>query len=244
MLKHLRRAAGAALLGLAAAITASPVSAAIVTGRWDPSLPQGVFPGLGWTTTINLQVSNDCTSGAVSLPYIVDIFGSSFGCKANPFAATSPFSILSAQVGIYNLSNAVIEDVLTFNVSSFTPILLNLGTGGAITYLLSLTDSNPVRGGIPSDGNYDFKLSLPGSTPAIKYEPLTGGGFITATAPPTQTDFTVNYVASPDAVIAATSLKVGQTVFTDVPEPGSRALVWLALGAAGIASSRRRRHDT
>lgn len=248
MINHLRRTAGAAFFALALAIMATSASAKVlVTGRWDPDLPQPPFDNLGWTATINLGVSEDCIGGAESLPYIVNIFGRSFGCKENPLLSTDPFSILSAEVGIYDLTSNLIIDVLTFNPGSFKPFLLDLNTSGDITYLLSLTDSDAVRTEfLAMDGKaYDFKLSLPGAAPAVKYraEDATGK-FTLAPGVPKETDFGISFVSSLSeeaAVLANTKLQVGQTVFTAVPEPGSLALVALAIGAAGFASSRRPR---
>ncbi|KPF50490.1 hypothetical protein IP80_03310 [beta proteobacterium AAP65] len=231
-------------MGLSAFALAPLASAAIVTGNWDPALPQGSFPGLGWTATINLKISDDCRQGAQSLPFIVNLFGRSFGCNENPFDSSSRFSILSAEVGIYDLNTFVIKDVLRFNPSSFSPLLLNLDPGVSISYLLSLTDSNPVQGTIDATDNFEFRLSLPGDAPALKYRAFgSSGGFITAPERPTETGYAVNDDSAQAAVLATTRLEKGQAVFNAVPEPGSLLLALLALAAAGAAaggSARRR----
>ena len=239
-------AVGAALLSLAAIGMASNASAAIVTGSWDPALPNPPFVNLGWTTTINLKVDNDCSSGARSLPFIVNVFGRSFGCGLNPLSASSPFSILSAEIGIYDLTSNLVVDVLRFAPASFRPLLMNLAPGGVINALFSLTDSNPVRGTIDRTDDYEFRLALPGAAPRIKYRAFgTGNSFATAPGVPTETEFAINLDDSPAAqqrIIDATRLEINQPLFNAVPEPGSVALVLLALGAAGAAASRRARH--
>jgi hypothetical protein len=237
MIKNIRPVARTALLGLAGFALAPLASAAIVTGNWDPALPQGSFPGLGWTATINLKISDDCRQGAQSLPFIVNLFGRSFGCNENPFDSSARFSILSAEVGIYDLNTFVIKDVLRFNASSFTPVLLNLDPGTSISYLLSLTDSNRVQGTIDATDDFEFRLSLPGDAPALKYRAFgTTGPFITAPERPTETGYQVNDDSAQASVLATTRLEKGQAVFNAVPEPGSLALALLALGAAGAAA--------
>ena len=246
MFKTSLRTFGAAILSLAAIASAPTASAAIVTGSWDPALPNPPFDNLGWTTTINLKVDDRCSAGAQSLPAIVNVrvFGKSFGCRESPLLATSLFSILSAEIGIYDLGTNRIVDVLTFIPASFTPLFLDLGVGGAIEFLFSSTDSNSVQGDIARTSNFQFKLALPGNAPRITYrERLIGGGFggdfTTAAGMPTETEFSINPNSLQDQVLQRTALEVGALVFS-VPEPGSFALVGLALAAAGLSASRRR----
>ena len=241
MFPSLAKFASAAVFGLAVVVTAPSASAAIVTGNWDPALPNPPFDNLGWTTTINLSVSDDCATGVAS-QWIVNVLGRSFGCRSNPFLSSSPFTILSAEIGLYDLGSRVIVDVLRFSPSSFTPFLTNLGPGGEINFLWSLTDSNAVRGNIDRTDDFDFKLSLPGAAPAIQYRAVGAtGAFTTDPERPLETAFAINPNSAQASVIAATRLEVGQAVFNVVPEPGSLALALLALGAACGAAGRRTR---
>lgn len=247
MFKSSLRAVGAAILSLAA-ISAAPIaSAAIVTGSWDPALPNPPFVNLGWTTTINLKVADGCSAGPQSLPFIVNVFGRSFGCRTNPLAATSLFSILSAEIGIYDLTSNLIVDVLRLSPTSFNPVLLDLdplpGGGIRIDYLLSTTESNAVRGTIARTNGFEFRLALPGEAPRIQYRAfgVAGVGFVTAPGVPTETAFAINPDSAQANVLSTTRLEVNQQVFNAVPEPGSMALALLALIAAGTSASRRRR---
>lgn len=241
MSRRMRNLVGVGLLGVAAAVVAPLASAAIVTGSWDPALPDPPFDNLGWTTTINLKISDDCSAGPQSLPFIINILGQSFGCLSNPALPSSAFSILSAEIGIYDLTSLRIIDVLRFDPTAFDLFLLDLEGSGAISYLLSFTDSNTVSGSVAGrTSGFDFRLSLPGSAPAIQYRVGSSGGFTTDPTRPTETAFAVNADSDQAAIIAQTRLNVDDRVFNAVPEPGSLALALLALGAAGASGAARR----
>jgi hypothetical protein len=249
-------AAAAALLGAAGFFgVAQNASAAIVTGSWDPPLP-AAFGNFGWTATVNVKVAENCGVGTPSTPTqpltMVNFLGVSFGCNGNAFPVVSAFQILSAEVGIYDLSTNVILDVLRFNTSSFNASLfavLGLGSEGEIQFLQTATPSNILRSGLTYDGGcqYDFRLALPGSNPEIRYRAAAGVGadcagstssFTPGTAPITATRFAVNPTTAQTTVLATTRLEVGQRVF-GVPEPSSLLLAALALGLAGTVGIRR-----
>ena len=237
---------GAALVGLSALVTSSTASAAIVTGNWDPKLPQN-FGNYGWTATINVAVDPDCAVGQQALN-IVNVLGLSFGCNANVLVPESAFRILSAEVGIYDWTTKVLVDVLRFNPASFGAFVygeLQLGPTGAIRSLQTLLPSNSQRSAITyADGRrYDFRLALPGGDPALEYRRANAGffdSFTRATEPVTDRLFSVNTTQTEAQVVAATRLEIGQTVFS-VPEPGTLGLVGFALAALGLGASRRSR---
>ncbi len=239
-------------LGLAAVATAPLASAAIVTGSWDPALPDPPFDNLGWSTTINISVLPQCTrddgtTNGLLLNY--KLFGYNFRCEGRLPSGELPFDILSAQIGIYDLVTMRYIDVLTFDPDHFIPAAVEIDPGEGegevvISYLLSLNDSNAVRGtaGVERTEDFVFKLDLPGAAPAIKFKAFGGsGGFTTGTEVPTQTQFAINPDSALQDVLAATRLEVGDSVFTgQIPEPGSLALALLALVAAGATAHRRR----
>lgn len=243
VIKSVAKFASSAILSLAAMMAAPTASAAIVTGNWDPtlsSLNAGQFNGLGWTTRINVSVDDSCVADDGSSPIILNrtvrIFGIRFTCR-NPVPllnlAGSPFSILSAELGFYGLDDGILRRVFTLNPTSFTPEILLLGEGSEILFLRSSTNSNVV-----SYLGYDFQLGLPGLAPQLLYRDRnsTNPRFTAATDPITATQFSV--VGNGNA---PAPLSPGQLVFSFVPEPGSTALVLLALVAAGAAGSRRPR---
>ena len=239
-MKSLGKRIGAVALVLAAAFVAqTSAQAAIVTGKWDPALPNPPFNGLGWTSTINFSVPQDCLDSTAG--FKINLFGHSFGCKTNPFAATPAITVLSAQAGIYDLGTHTLQDVLTFDPASLVLFLVQIDVNGELTYFVSFNPSNAVQGGIAADDSYDFRLTLNGPTPGIQYS-LTGTNqFSTASAPSTETAFVTTPGDDPQTqqtVIENTKLKVGDLVF-DVPEPASLPLAMLAL--TGVWALRRRR---
>ena len=241
------RRIGAAVLGLAAAIAAVPSAhAAIVSKSWDPSF-NPVLPtdsNLGWMASINFFVPNDCIGGGGVTT--LNFLGITFGCGGVDIPGVS---VLSAQVGIYDLSHPIDDlsdpttliDVLTFDATTVLSTLsfTTIDGSGDITNFLSFGTSNAVGGNLARDACL-FRIALNAldgrwtPSPRIEYNCDDGAGWVKSTdmPDPDKTTFKLwDEGTSVDEVLAVTELKV-------VPEPASLALALLAL--TGVWALRRR----
>lgn len=233
------------MLGMAAVFgCTAPASAAIVTGSWDPAFgASSPFPTLGWLTTINFFVPNQCFTSNTGPG--VSIFGNSHSCGGTTENPAPPIKVLSAEVGLYSLATNKIVDVLTFDPLSLPLTLLKSDPNNLLIFFLASDLSNVVRGGVSSDpaftsllSPYQFRLRLNGSLPELQYGIAPGGDWVKATSP-TLVGQSIDLDDShKDAILGITALSVGQQAIP-IPEPTSVALVLLALVAGGVASRRR-----
>ena len=242
MKKSFRNQVTAAVVGLAAVFGGTPpASAAIVTGSWDPAFGPGPLQDLGWLTTINFFVPNQCFTSNTGPG--ISIFGNSHSCGGTTENPAPQIKVLSAEVGLYSLATNKIVDVLTFDPLSLPLTLLKSDQNDLLIFFLASQLSNVVQGGVPSDqdfsallSQYQFRLRLNGSLPELQYGRVPDGAFVKATSP-TLVGQSIDLDDShTNAILTSTALRVGSLA---IPEPTSVALVLLALVAGGLASRRR-----
>jgi PEP-CTERM motif len=247
-----------AAIGLAAAISTSTASAAIVTGSWDPAFEDGSpLAGLGWTATVNLYVPDRCIVQSVPAGFVVNLFGVSLGCGPefswNPLAyLAAEIKVVSAEVGIYDVQTGgpdALLDVLRFD-SSTLPIQV-LGFDDSVnepTFYIGGT-STAVWGSQSRTDDCQFKLSLndaenlPTTATSAPFVFYACGGATQFTRSNTRPEKTVySYVLNSgpnddvaNRIKAATRLEV---TANDVPEPGTFTMALLALSLAGLIGRR------
>ncbi len=245
MIKDIRSFVGRLGLGLVAAAAAPLASAAIVTGSWDPPLPQSTFPGLGWAASIVVEVDDRCIASDRSTALLSNTgFGFPFlpssGCPGEPRLFPA-FSILSAQVGIYDLMSGVINDVLDFSFT--TEIQLQLAAGGQIDYLRAVLPTEPRRGIVDATEDFEFSLLLAGDEPVLLYREYQGLVNFRPFSSVGDQEFVTRFGFYEDEQVSTAlndaRLVVGESIFS-VPEPSALVLALLALAAASATTSHRR----
>ncbi len=239
---------GAVVCSAASLACVAPASAAIVTGSWDPAF-DAPLSALGWTARINVYVPDQCFQTAPA-GFALNAGGRSWGCSSNPFSSTPLITVLSAELGIYDLATGspdLLLDVITFSPASLPLVAVGIDTtADELTFYRAQGTSNTVRGHTPgqTDG-YDFRIRLndpsnpPFQTttvPWVEFAVAGSGNFTRSMGRPTDVTYTVGSDANRATILAETRL---QLPAQDVPEPTSVSLVLLALGAAGMAARRR-----
>lgn len=237
MFSKFRAAASATVFGLAAVVMTPSASAAIVTGSWDPPMVSPPFDNLGWATTINFSVPDDClgSSGIINLR----LLNLSLNCSS----ATPAITVLRAQIGIYDLTSEIFKYVVTLDPSTLLPQILDISAKGEVTYLFSLLPSASERQTILADDltaavdrDYWFRLAMPGGAPVLRYSTSRFTGFSPASGDaPALTGFRIDPNSSRDTVLLQTALTVGSSL-NPIPEPHSLALTLLALASAGASA--------
>ncbi len=194
--------------------SAGPAQAALYTGNWDPAYGT-IFPNLGWEASAVFDVPAACL--ALGTGNNIPVSGACAG-----------FSVLSAQVGFYDISdpNTILESfslnpsVIVNGINIAGSALTGIDTGFFDYFVPTLS----IAGG----GTYSFSLILFGGNMAqlIYANP-------TATSPGCAF-LPVNGASCGISETAATG------VFAPIPEPETYVLMLAGLGALALARKRRR----
>lgn len=206
------RAAGRCIALAAGLAAIAPAQAALIVGVWDPVYGPP-FPNLGWSGNITLFAPNSCVSLAA-------------GTYNNDGLSCALITVVSAQVDFWNTANpAVTLETLNFgsdvSIGSFA-----VDGAGTVTAFGSDIIGTELSG-LALAGNDYFGLGfdiVANKTQANLYYTSAAG---LPVGPPPLYGF--------DGV----SGTPGAVGLTQIPEPGSIALVGAALLAAAVARRRR-----
>jgi hypothetical protein len=201
-----------ALVGLGSA------QAAVYSGRWDPAYG-GTFASLGWEASALFNVPDTCLA-----------LGNSGGIIA-PTGSCAGFSVLSAQIGLYNIAapGTILESFALSTDVNVTGIRI---AGGQLTGVdTGFFDSIVPSLGIAGGGDYSFSLILFGGDKAqlIYAKPKETS--------PACAQFPVPGTSCGQSLNPA----VGVFAIAPIPEPETYALLLAGLAAIGFIARRRRR---